>query len=209
MTRTNIPYVDRVWNPIIGCDDPKFNPALLNEPSRWKAPNAVMVCSTTDMFHESVPCEIIEQIIATMKANPKHSFLVLTKRAHNLSLYHFPTNVMVGVSIENRDNMSRLEALHEVDCYHKWISFEPLIGDVGPMNLDDIDFVVVGGETGKNKKLRSCNGIWVRDIYLQCKAKSVPYYFKQYGTYFVADGVDMGSAAFHQKDLPIIDNPPF
>lgn len=242
MAKTNIPYVDRVWNPIIGCTpasagcancyaaamhnriaavpnqpnyrgkvfgDVRFNPAALKEPAKWRTPQTVLTCSMGDMFHESVPCETIEQIIATMKVNRYHSFLVLTKRANRLSMFRFPDNVMMGVSIENKDNMSRLDALYDVDCSHRWISFEPLIGDVGPINLAGIDWVVVGGENGRNKNIRPCNAQWIEDIYLQCKAMHLPYFFKQYGTRFVIDGVDIRSGAFHRKDMPVVDNPPF
>jgi protein gp37 len=241
MSVTKIPYVDRVWNPIIGCtpasegcsncyanrmsvrlqanpklpnyagkkfSDVRFVPEALNEPKKWRLSQTVMVCSMGDILHEQVPNAAVEKIIAVMKANPKHTFLVFTKRAIRASLFHFPANVMIGVSIENRDNMSRLESLNDTDCYHKFISFEPLIGDVGPLDLSGIEWVVVGGETGPGA--RPCDMQWIQNIYLQCKAQDVPYFFKQYGHKSVNPGnANAGSPAFHIKEWPIIDNPPF
>lgn len=143
----------------------------------------IFVNSMSDLFHEDVPIEFILDIFKTMKSASWHTFQVLTKRADRLlelSPYiDWERNIWMGVTVENNDNKDRIEALSKVSAHVRFLSLEPLIGPINNLNLKDIDWVIVGGESGP--KARPIEVEWVRNIRDLCIKESVPFFFKQWG----------------------------
>ena len=155
----------------------------LNVPYTWKKQRIVFVNSMSDLFHKDVSLEFIKQVFAVMNDNPQHTFQVLTKRADRLLKIHhhlhWSHNIWMGVSVENEKVLSRIDALRQTNARTKFLSCEPLIGALPYMNLDNIDWVIVGGESGRNA--RPMNEDWVLDIMYQCTASKTAFFFKQWG----------------------------
>lgn len=162
-----------------------LHPDVLQEPFRWKKPRVVFVNSMSDLFHKDVPVGYVRDVFEVMRQNPQHVFQVLTKRADVLRYYdsedrlYWPHNVWMGVSVENARNMDRIDHLRQTRAKVKFLSCEPLLGPLPSMNLDCVDWVIVGGESGR--KARAMNPEWVQDIREQCLASDVPFFFKQWG----------------------------
>ncbi len=156
---------------------------LIDQPLSWKKPQMIFVNSMSDLFHEDVPLDFIISIFDTMKKAYWHTFQLLTKRSKRLlelnKFLEWPKNVWMGVSVENSDYIFRIEHLREIDANIKFISFEPLIGPVQEIDLTNIDWVIVGGESGP--KARPLKPEWVIDIKNQCLSQRVPFFFKQWG----------------------------
>ncbi len=155
----------------------------LKIPATWKRQKIVFVNSMSDLFHKDVPLEFIQKVFTVMNENPQHVFQVLTKRAHRLLQIHqelkWSHNIWMGVSVENEKVMNRIGLLQQTNARNKFLSCEPLIGPLPKMNLTNIDWVIVGGESGHNA--RPMNTEWVLDIMDQCKAAEVAFFFKQWG----------------------------
>jgi protein gp37 len=162
-----------------------LHPDTLQEPFKWKKPRVVFVNSMSDMFHKDVPVDYIREVFGVMQRNPHHVFQVLTKRADVLRYYdsegwlQWPHNVWMGVSVENRNSMHRIDRLRETGARVKFLSCEPLLGPLPEMNLKGIDWIIVGGESGRNA--RQMKPEWVQEIREQCLAAHVPFFFKQWG----------------------------
>lgn len=162
-----------------------IHPDTLNEPFTWKKPKVVFVNSMSDLFHEKIPVEFIQRVFKVMKDNPQHVFQVLTKRADVLLYYdkegllNWSHNIWMGVSVENDWNKNRIDLLSQTGARTKFLSCEPLIGPIGKMNLENIDWVIVGGESGL--KARPMKKEWVIDIKEQCSENNVAFFFKQWG----------------------------
>ena len=162
-----------------------LHPDVLQEPFRWKKPRVVFVNSMSDLFHKDVPVDYIRDVFEVIRQNPQHVFQVLTKRADVLRYYDsedqlfWPHNVWMGVSVENARNMDRIDLLRQTRAKVKFLSCEPLLGPLSSMNLDGIDWVIVGGESGR--KARTIDPEWVQEIREQCLAANVPFFFKQWG----------------------------
>lgn len=156
---------------------------MLDLPLRWTKPRVIFVNSMSDLFHEEVPVEFIERVFSTMRKAGQHTFQVLTKHSERLvelaGDIDWPGNVWMGVSIENSDYLYRLNHLRGVNAAVKFVSFEPLIAQLGDIDLSGIDWVVVGGESGP--KSRDIKEEWVLEIKTQCEEASVPFFFKQWG----------------------------
>ena len=156
---------------------------LVELPLRWKQPRLVFVNSMSDLFHEDVPLSFIQRVFATMSRCPQHSFQVLTKRSQRLKalahLLPWPGNVWVGVTVENALVTHRIHDLQTVPAALRFLSCEPLIGSLDHLDLAGIHWVIVGGESGPGA--RPVNPAWVEAIYQQCRAASVPFFFKQWG----------------------------
>jgi protein gp37 len=152
-------------------------------PYGWKSPKIVFVNSMSDLFHKDVPLEFIKKVFDTMNNNPQHTFQVLTKRSDVLLKYHkqlsWTHNIWMGVSIEDEKVKHRVDDLRQTDARTKFLSCEPLIGPLNKMNLKKIDWVIVGGESGR--KPRTMDVDWVLDIQKQCKKEKVAFFFKQWG----------------------------
>lgn len=164
-----------------------FNIAIhedsLEIPLKWKKPQTIFVNSMSDLFHEDVPDDFIFRVFKVMRRADWHHFQILTKRAERLtdisSKLPWAPNIWMGVSVENSDNLFRIEYLRNTGAYLKFISFEPLLGPVPDLNLDSIDWVIVGGESGP--KARAIKKSWILEIQECCDSNRVPFFFKQWG----------------------------
>ena len=160
-----------------------LHPETLEEPYKWKKPRMVFVNSMSDMFHEDIPLEYIKQVFRVMNENPQHTFQVLTKRAEKLNKYAseltWTKNIWMGVTVENRDVMYRIDLLSDTPAGTKFLSCEPLLSPLYNMNLKKIDWVIVGGESGSGA--RPIKKEWVDDIKTQCEKADVAFFFKQWG----------------------------
>lgn len=160
--------------------------SVLNDPLKWKQPRFVFVNSMSDLFHKSVPAAFIERVFDVMERAPQHRFQVLTKRPNRVAQMegrlNWMPNIWLGVSIESERWMGRLETLKETGAHVKFLSLEPLLGPLPNIELDGIDWVIVGGESGPGA--RPMEADWVRDIRDQCESSGVPFFFKQWGGVF-------------------------
>ena len=172
-----------VWN-----GEVRFNSEWLDQPLRWKRPRNIFVCAHSDLFHEDVPDLWIEKIVGVMIRAPQHRFQVLTKRPERMRDFMGRVtgfgggplpNVWLGTSIEDAPRLERMEPLRETPAAVRFLSLEPLLGPLGILDLDLIDWVIVGGESGPGA--RPMHPDWVRDIRDQCEHVGVPFFFKQWG----------------------------
>ncbi len=156
---------------------------VLLVPYSWKSPKIVFVNSMSDLFHKDVPLNFIKKVFKTMNENPQHTFQVLTKRADIVLKYHkelsWSHNIWMGVSVENEKVKHRIDLLRQTEARVKFLSCEPLIGPLENLDLAKIDWVIVGGESGRKPRPMQVN--WVLDIQLQCKRNGVAFFFKQWG----------------------------
>jgi protein gp37 len=159
--------------------------ASLAVPERWRQPRTVFVNSMSDLFHEDVETAFISRVWATMKATPRHTYQILTKRPERMRAVlrrdDFPTlpNVWLGTSVEDAAVLGRIGALRETPAAIRFISFEPLIGSVAGANLSDIDWAIVGGESGP--RARPMPQHWVDEIEKLCRQAGTAFFFKQWG----------------------------
>ncbi len=155
----------------------------LETPYRWKRSKVVFVNSMSDLFHKDVPLGFIQKVFKVMRDNPQHVFQVLTKRADRLlelnSKLKWSHNIWMGVSVEDEKVETRIDYLRNTDAKVKFLSLEPLIGPLSNLNLEKIDWVIVGGESGH--KPRPMHSDWVLDIQEQCERNEVAFFFKQWG----------------------------
>lgn len=155
----------------------------LKIPYTWKHSKVVFVNSMSDLFHKEIPLEFIQKVFKVMNDNPQHVFQVLTKRAERLLELHtelkWTHNIWMGVSVENAKEKHRIDDLRKINARVKFLSLEPLLAHLGEIDLENIDWVIVGGESGH--KPRPMDADWVLDIQEQCKEKSVAFFFKQWG----------------------------
>lgn len=158
-------------------------PQRLEDPLKWQKSSKIFVNSMSDLFHSQVPENYIRQVFDTMERAFWHRFQVLTKRAGRLRILgpqlNWTENVWMGVSIETDDLTPRANALREVPAAVRFLSCEPLLGPLPSLNLEKIDWVIVGGESGKNARPMDMD--WVRDIRDKCAAADVAFFFKQVG----------------------------
>jgi protein gp37 len=159
------------------------HPDTLDAPYRWRKPRKVFVNSMSDLFHARVPLTFIQDVFRVMADTPQHSYQVLTKRALRLrrlaDRLPWPENVWMGVSVENRDETDRIGHLSATPAKVKFLSCEPLLADLGDIDLTEINWCIVGGESGRNA--RPMNPGWARSIMAQCRAADVPFFMKQMG----------------------------
>lgn len=156
---------------------------VLDLPKKWKEPKRIFVNSMSDLFHEDVPFEFVDKVFAVMAATPQHTYQILTKRPLRMQTYSLThemrRNVWLGVTIEDAAAAKRLDLLKNTLSIVRFISFEPLIGDVGPIDLADIQWVIIGGESGPEH--RPIQESWVMNIVERADALSIPVFFKQWG----------------------------
>lgn len=211
MNKTSIAWTERTWNPVTGCTKysagcahcyaetitrrfPKafpngfsvtLHPERLDEPKHIKKPTMFFVCSMGDLFHSGVPIEFVDSVMKVIKETPQHTYQVLSKRDVNMNTYFYtrgvPNNCWVGMTVENEDAKSRIEWLQTIEAPVRFLSCEPLLSDLGTIDLTDIDWVIVGGESGN--QARPIKKEWVLNIKRQCDAQGIPFFFKQWGTY--------------------------
>ncbi len=157
--------------------------SCLMDPLAWKRPSLIFVNSMSDLFHEDVPVDYVKAVFSVMNQAHWHTFQVLTKRAERLVELSpdliWSENIWQGVTVESEKYKGRIDSLRNVPATIKFISFEPLLGDVGPVNLRDIDWAIVGGESGFNCRPMELD--WVLNIKQQCEKQNTMFYFKQWG----------------------------
>lgn len=156
----------------------------LADPLKRKKPTVYFVNSMSDLFHQSVPDAYVDRVLETMRSASWHTFQLLTKRAERLPRFfarrRLPSNVWLGVSVEDRKyGVPRIEHLRAVQAAIRFLSIEPLLGDVGELDLRDIHWVIVGGESGR--RARPMQESWVASIQEQCERQKVQFFFKQWG----------------------------
>lgn len=163
--------------------DLKLWPERLTIPLDWKKPRMIFVNSMSDLFHEKVPLTYIKKVFAVMEEADWHNFQVLTKRSRRLKelapKLDWPDNVWMGVSVEDMKVAHRVDDLREVPAAIRFLSCEPLIGSLKALNLDDMQWVIVGGESGPGA--RPMEEEWVRELRTTCRTKKIPFFFKQWG----------------------------
>lgn len=207
-TSTAIEWTDKTWNPTVGCNkvspgckhcyaeaitkrftqhfpngfDFTLHPERINEPRRWRKPSRVFVNSMSDLFHERMPLDFLQEIFRVMEECPRHVFQVLTKRHERLvdlaPELPWPENVWMGVSVERQDYAHRVDFLRQVPAAVRFLSCEPLLGPLN-LNLEGIHWVIVGGESGAGHRPIEAN--WVREIRDQTEASVAAFFFKQWG----------------------------
>ncbi len=163
--------------------DLRLWPDRLNLPLTWKTPRTIFVNSMSDLFHEKVPLSFIRGVFEVMEQASWHTFQVLTKRSDRLLALakelNWPPNVWVGVSVEAPEYVWRVDHLRPVPAAVRFLSVEPLLARIGRIDLKDIDWVIVGGESGPGA--RPMDAAWVREIRDQCVRDGIPFFFKQWG----------------------------
>ena len=156
---------------------------VLELPLQWKRPRLVFVNSMSDLFHDAVSFDFIQKVFKVMRQANHHVFQVLIKRAERLadlsSALDWPENVWMGVTVERSDYKRRIDYLRMTGATVKFLSLEPLLDDLGELDLAGIDWVIVGGESGPGA--RPMQAEWVRAIRDQCLQRNVPFFFKQWG----------------------------
>lgn len=164
-----------------------LHPEALNEPRKIKEPSMFFVCSMADLFHKDVPFEFVDKVMEIIDDTPRHTYQLLTKRTERMADYFrlsrdVPANAWIGTTVESP------EVLHRIDCLRgikhtpvHFLSCEPLLGDLGDIDLTGIDWVIVGGESGQ--QARKMSKEWVLNIQKQCTEQGVPFFFKQWGTW--------------------------
>lgn len=162
----------------------------LLEPLEWKQPHTIFVCSMSDIFHKDVPFEFVDKIMATIKKTPQHRYQILTKRAERMVEYFstrvVPQNAWLGVTVEAQSSKNRIECLRQLAAPIRFLSCEPLLEDLGELNLQNIDWVIVGGESGMSA--RPMKEDWVLSIKQQSENQGSAFFFKQWGTWG-SDGI--------------------
>lgn len=161
-------------------------PERLSQPLSRKKPTKYFVNSMSDLFHERVPLEYIDKIFDVISSTPHHTYQILTKRADRLADYFdgkkVPENAWLGVSVEDREyGIPRIDYLRSVDASIRFLSVEPLLEDLSEINLKDIHWVIVGGESGRYA--RPLRFKWVDNVRMQCKRSGTAFFFKQWGTW--------------------------
>ena len=208
---SKIEWTDATWNPVRGCTkispgckhryaerfrgvkghpfeqgfDLRLAPDKIQEPLRWKSPQRIFVNSMSDLFHDQVPLDYIHRVFRVMNEVDWHRYQVLKKRAARLEVISgelpWAPHIWMGVSVENKDYLWRIDHLRRTKAHIKFLSIEPLLGPIGKINLRGIDWVIVGGESGPGA--RAMTAEWVTDIKKQCVNAGVAFFFKQWGAY--------------------------
>ena len=171
-----------IWNGVVREDT-----TALDIPLRWKTPKKIFVNSMSDLFHERVTDAFILKVWEVMRATPHHHYQILTKRPERMGalvrakLSDVLPNVWLGTSVENSEAVGRIDHLRSVPSSIRFVSFEPLIGSIGAVDLTGIDWAIVGGESGRSA--RPIREEWIDEVYDQCLSYRTAFFFKQWGTW--------------------------
>ncbi|MBG0506509.1 phage Gp37/Gp68 family protein [Elizabethkingia anophelis] len=184
----------------------------LNDPLKWKKPQIVFVNSMSDLFHDKVETEYIKKVFSVMNSTPQHTYQILTKRIERVKdlsdNIFWSDNIWLGVSVENNEFVERIEILKTTPAKIKFISFEPLLGDIKYDDFTSIDWVLVGGESGG--KARKVEKEWIISIRNNCKRHNTAFFFKQWGKRIFnpnqKDPTIDKNHTFHAKGGCMIDN---
>jgi protein gp37 len=156
---------------------------VVDLPRSWRTSRTIFVNSMSDLFHKDIPLDFTQRVFATMRDCPQHTFQILTKRSDRVlaiaSKIEWPQNVWMGVSVEDSRVLSRIDDLRRVPANIRFLSCEPLIGSLAGIDLTNIHWVIVGGESGPFARPMKIE--WVREIFRACRKADVPFFFKQWG----------------------------
>ena len=215
-TKSNIEWTEFTWNPVTGCTKISpgckhcyaevmaerlqaigalgyengfkltLHPNRLTQPLKRKKPALYFVSSMSDMFHEDIPFEYLDQVFHTIRSTPQHTYQILTKRPERMEQYFqeraVPTNAWLGTTVEDRKyGLPRIDILRCINAATRFLSIEPLLEDLGAFDLTGIHWVIVGGESGA--KARPMKPEWVANIEKQCAATGTSFFFKQWGAW--------------------------
>lgn len=210
MMATAIEWTDETWNPVTGCVkispgckncyaeaiekrwgrsfSPAVHPNRIDKPRHWRKPRRVFVNSMSDLFGEFVPQSVLEQVFSTMRGCPQHSFQILTKRAERMAQWtpRLPwlagaRHIWLGVSVEDRKyGVPRIDHLRAANAAMRFLSVEPLLENLGELDLSGIDWVIIGGESGPHA--RPFDPEWAKSLIIQCRRAGVPCFMKQMGS---------------------------
>lgn len=162
----------------------------LTEPYKWKGSYNVFVCSMGDLFHKDVSFEFIDKVMTVIENTPQHRYQILTKRAERMEEYFrnriVPNNAWLGVTVENTKEKFRIEYLAKIGARIHFLSCEPLLEDLGNLDVENIQWIIVGGESGV--QARPMKEDWVLNIKEQASQHNIPFFFKQWGTWG-SDGI--------------------
>lgn len=161
-------------------------PSRLEQPLNKKKPTKYFVNSMSDLFHEEMPDSYLDKVIDVINRTPRHIYQILTKREDRMHKYflnrEIPQNIWLGVTVEDkRHGVPRIDSLRNLNAKIKFLSVEPLLEDIGKINLEGIDWVIVGGESGS--KARPMKEEWAINVKTQCEQQNVDFFFKQWGTW--------------------------
>lgn len=167
--------------------DLTLRPERLDQPKRWRRPQLIFVNSMSDLFHKEIPNDYIHSVFDAMESADWHIYQVLTKRSSLMRDFvnqrypdrPAPEHIWLGVSIENAQTMSRLRHLKRINASVRFVSFEPLLGPLGSLDLGDIHWVIAGGESGPGA--RPVKVEWLRELRNQCLKQKTAFFFKQWG----------------------------
>ncbi|MCO6026441.1 phage Gp37/Gp68 family protein [Prevotella cerevisiae] len=167
-----------------------LHPEDLDKPLSWKKGHNIFVCSMSDVFHEKVPFSFVDRIMDTIRKTPQHRYQILTKRAERMSAYfathEIPQNIWLGVTVEAQETKFRIDYLRKINASVRFLSCEPLVEDLGDLDLAGIDWIIVGGESGR--QARPMKMEWALNIKNQVEKEGSAFFFKQWGTWG-SDGV--------------------
>ncbi|MFF8423106.1 DUF5131 family protein [Streptomyces sp. NPDC086796] len=186
--------------------DVTLHPGSLDVPYGWKSPRVVFVNSMSDLFHARVPLGFVRQVFEVMADTPQHTYQVLTKRARRLRQVaprlEWPSNLWVGVSVETEAELPRVDDLRQVPAAVRFLSCEPLLGPLPGLDLDGVDWVIAGGESGPGH--RPLDESWVTGIRDTCLDAGVAFFFKQWGGRTPkAGGRLLAGRTWDQMPLPV------
>lgn len=167
--------------------DLQLRPERVDQPLHWRRPKMIFVNSMSDLFHKEVPFEFVDRVFETMELADWHTFQILTKRSSRMRDYvnaryaggRAPEHIWLGTSVEDGTKKSRVRHMQGMNASVRFLSIEPLIGPMGKLDLSNISWVIVGGESGP--KARPISADWVREIRDQCVEAKVAFFFKQWG----------------------------
>lgn len=167
--------------------DLTLKPDRLEQPLRWRRARRIFVNSMSDLFHKEVPWDFVDRVFDTMETANWHTYQVLTKRSSLMTRYlrkryagaSAPEHIWLGVSVEDAKNAVRIKHLRAAPAAVKFVSFEPLLGPVGVVDLDGIQWAIVGGESGP--RARPMEEAWATEIRDQCRKAKTAFFFKQWG----------------------------
>ena len=213
-------YAETMANRLNSMGNPKYSngfkvtlhPEALDEPTRWIKPRNIFVCSMSDIFHPDVPFTFVDKILNVISQTPQHRYQLLTKRPERMKEYfskiEVPDNVWIGTTVESMSYINRIEILRSIKARIHFLSCEPLLGPLGPVELSGIEWVIVGGESGALARMMKPE--WVEELQHQATLYGVPFFFKQWGTWG-CDGIKRSKKAngklLHGKvlqEMPVI-----
>ena len=164
---------------------PTEHPEDLLEPYKWRKQSTVFVCSMSDLFNEKISFNFIDKVFDVIKDTPQHTYQILTKRAKRMAEYFegriIPSNVWIGVTVEDKKAIERIDSIRYLEAKVKFLSCEPLLEDLGELELNGINWIIVGGESGVSA--RPMEEKWVVNLMSQAHLQNIPFFFKQWGTW--------------------------